>query len=652
MSPELPVIRELPQQTINLIAAGEVVERPASIVKELVENSLDANASQIQVEIENGGINSITVTDHGHGMTPDSIKIAIKRHSTSKLPDNNLSHINSFGFRGEAIASIIAVSECTITSRAEGTDTTWSAKFSNSELIQEGPVKRRFEHGTSIHISKLFHNIPARRAFLRQSSTETKIIIETFKALAISNPLVGFSLIIDKKKRFDLKPYPKEVGDDALDARISDILGEKFFDNSVSANFQHESFPLELKGRLAIPTLNSPSTASTLMFVNGRVNKDRAIYAVIRNAYGDTIPKGRFPCAVLFIKIDPLLIDVNAHPAKIEIRLRQPVETKNILKHSIRNVIRNMQPSTSSNLSQSFISKAIPQNYYDQYHSNQYQTNHNYPSRSNYPTNYQHNQKSNREYHHPYSSSAPKNQQYNQLSQQRKLQEFQRKHSQEYSEENNSTQTQSPHHTHLLEEQPLGSARAQIMGNYIISESSDALIIVDQHAAHERIIYEKLKSQLSKLDALPSQLLLTEYIIPCNDSETTTRIMKHENIFKKLGFSIKIHTETNINVISIPTILKENSPEQIFHDFISTINETHDDNPENLSEIIYDKLFHILSSKACHMAVRGYAPLSMLEMNTLLRSVENTPLSSQCNHGRPAFISLKISDLETLFNRK
>jgi DNA mismatch repair protein MutL len=607
---QLPVIKELSSHTVNLIAAGEVVEKPASVVKELVENALDALASQIIIHIQNGGTELISVTDNGHGIEPQSIPLAAKRHATSKLPDNNLAHINSFGFRGEALASIIAVSETSIASRTEQSENSWSVSFQNEQPSKPQPIKHFTPHGTKITVQNLFHNIPARKTFLRSVTVETKSVIAVFKDLALSSLPTAFTLFVDGKKRFDLPSYPPEHHD-PLGTRISQIIGDNFIDNAFDVDFSHDSFPLSIKGRLGFPTFNS-SYANTLhIFINNRIVKDKVLNAVIRSAYGDTLPRGRYPHAVLFFTIDPLYIDVNAHPSKTEIRLRQPVETKNIIRHAIKNLLRDTPTATSSHLASQFVHAAKP----PQTHTRQSSS---YPSKNTSPS-------------------------------------FTQAFHENLINQKNPPPQNSPPQAPIEEEiellpksGPLGEARSQIMGNYIIAETQDSLVIVDQHAAHERILYEQLKNQLAQSAPLPSQMSLVPRSVPCESPENVALIIKHQSLWEQFGFSITPHKEDRIRISAAPSILKDTIPERIILDVIDALSE----DASATEEIIKEHIFRVLSKAACHQALRGYTPLTLSEMNALLRNIEQSPLASQCNHGRPSFVTLKLKDLESLFERR
>ena len=629
-----PIIRRLPQQTINLIAAGEVVERPASIVKELIENALDAGASAIEIRIQNGGMDQIIIKDNGCGIAPEDVPLALERHATSKLQDDNLFQIDSFGFRGEALASIVAVSDFRITTRAIGADTTWQSSFVAGKLMHEGPVKPTFSHGTEISISKLFHNIPARRSFLRSVSAETQAAIQICRSYALAHPHHSFQLHTDEKLRFDLKAYPKEQ-EDALALRICDLMGEEFFENSISAKFEHPTFPLKLEGRISIPTHHQATGNHMHIFINHRPVKDKNIAYILRSAYGDTLPKGRYPALVLFIEIDSLLIDVNAHPAKTEIRLRQPLETRNVLRHAIKTLLQGAPVKVSQDFSKELFDRLSPQKTYKKEPLKS--SAHFLSSPTSTP---------------PSSFQLSSNKRKGPHKEEYLIHDLNRKTIQPI-KENTLAPAPLSQEELIKKAGPLGIARGQILGNYIIAENEEGLVIVDQHAAHERILYEKIKQEYLEKQKIPSQNLLAPPILSCNSQEIAQMLMDRKVLFEKFGFQFELYNENKIRVMAMPVMLKDASSAVILKDILELLEDIEKGEEEDaLEDALQNAILEVLARRACHKAIRGFHPLAIEEMQHLLNQIETTPLSSQCNHGRPAFITLTQHDFELLFERK
>ncbi len=595
-------IRRLPQNLINQIAAGEVVERPSSALKELIENSLDAKATQIDIILENGGKNLISVSDNGIGIQKDYIPLAIERHATSKLPGNTLDKIEYLGFRGEALPSIAAVSELNLQSKYIDSNQAWSLDVFAGDFNEVYPST--LEKGTKVSIKKLFFATPARLKFLKSTQVEKSYCLQIILKMALVNPLVGFSFIADGRELLSIKP---ENEADALYLnRIRNLMGASFADEAIkienSKQITDSKF-LKLHGLIGLPTLNKSNYSQQHLFINGRSIQDRNLSSVIRSAYRDTLPKGRFPIFCLFIDMPTDFIDVNVHPGKTEVKFQDSALVRSLLVGSISRELNSNFFQTTSEISKEAIEKFILNERV-------------YPNKVYLPDDIQ-NEK----------QSIFSNIEVKPLKKSLKQKDF----------ENNSMQSIDN------ESFPLGAALGQFNKNYIISQNSNGIVIIDQHAAHERLTLEKMKFARQNKSIERQILLLPEVI---NLEPVPLEIIK-ENIelLADIGFVLELFGEGAVVVREIPALLGDADIKQIIIDLGDDLSET------GLPSSYLAKIDLILGNIACHRSVRSGRNLNESEMNQLLREMEKTPNSGQCNHGRPTSISLSLKDIEKLFNR-
>ena len=595
-------IRRLPQNLINQIAAGEVVERPASALKELIENSLDANATQIDIILENGGKNLISVSDNGIGIQRDHIPIAIERHATSKLPDNTLNKIEYLGFRGEALPSIAAVSELNLQSKYIDSNQAWCLDVIAGDFNEVYPST--LEIGTKISIKKLFFATHARLKFLKSAQVEKSYCHQIVLKMALVNPLVGFSFRADGRELLNIKP--ENEADTSYVNRIRNLMGTSFANEAIkienSKQITDTKF-LKLHGLIGLPTLNKSNYSQQHLFINGRSIQDRNLSGVIRSAYRDTLPKGRFPIFCLFVDVPTDFIDVNVHPGKTEVRFQDSALVRSLLVGSISQEFNSNFFQTTSDISKEAIGKFTLNERVDLYKD--------YGSNDNQNKN----------------QSIFSNIEVKPLKKALKQDDF----------ENNSIQTIDN------KSFPLGAALGQFNKNYIISQNSNGIVIIDQHAAHERLTLEKMKFARQNKSIERQILLLPEVI---NLEPVPLEIIK-ENIelLEDIGFVIELFGEGAVVVREIPALLGDADIKQIIIDLGDDLSEL------GLPSSYLAKIDLILGNIACHRSVRSGRNLNASEMNQLLREMEKTPNSGQCNHGRPTSISISLKDIEKLFNR-
>ena len=593
----LSKIRKLDENTANQIAAGEVIERPAAVVKELVENALDARARHIRILVRDGGKTSIEVTDDGDGIAAEELHLAVERHATSKLDD--LFAISSFGFRGEALPSIGAVSRLEITSKRQGEN---AAKISVSggKLTPVAPASRK--QGTSVSVKDLFFATPARLKFLSSDRSELMAIGDVVKRLAIANCEVGFELIDlnDQKARHILALEPQP-----LESRLRAVLGKALLDDAL--NFRAEHNGIKLHGYLGLPTAAKGSASAQYFFVNERPVRDKLFFGAVKGAYSDLLPSGKFPFVVLFMDIDAQKIDVNVHPAKSEIRFHEAASVRSFVLNAIRHRLAEDGVRANQILSENFARGFSA------------------PSQS---SNFQ----------GGFTTSPRPTQAAIQagLNAQAPLQGF------GFSEAQRAFAPQSTEVEDADLSYPLGVARAQYHDNYIIAETRDGLIIVDQHAAHERLVYEKLKADYAQ-KRITSQRLLVPEIVSLGAIERE-KLLSEAATLAEIGLEIEPFGDDAIAVQSVPATLISASPKNIITSIIDAI----DDDPK---AALSKRVDEVLASVACHGSVRSGRKLRPEEMNALLREMETTPNSGTCNHGRPTFIKLDLKFLEARFGR-
>ena len=607
-------IRILPDNLINQIAAGEVVERPASVVKELVENSIDAGALRIEVTLAGGGKNLIVVADDGKGMTPDELKLSIQRHATSKLLNDDLFNIKYLGFRGEALPSIGAIAKMSIISKSENLSDAYKIAVNGGVASDVMPVAH--SAGTRIEIRDLFYTTPARLKFLKNDSSETAQCIDILNRIAMANPHIAFYLYADGKKKISLEAVAGELNIARL-KRLSSVMGKDFEDNSLLINSQREN--VSISGYVSLPTFNKANSLSQYLFVNSRPVRDKLLLGAIKGAYQDVLASNRYPSCALFIDVDPFYVDVNVHPAKSEVRFFDSAQIRGMLVGSIRQALSlgDREVATSLDLS-SFIKDDITD--FEKNQSSVFAT----PVRTMQmpKSNVNFSSSSNKRYQAPLPDLD------NMFSVKT-----------EYTSFDNQMKAN--------DEQvgALGFAKAQFHDTYIISQNQDSIVIIDQHAAHERIVMEKLKADLLAENKVATQMLLIPEIVELLPIEREHILAEKEN-FSKLGLVLNEFGITEVIVREIPALISGADIKTLITDLAQEITEW------GGQFSLTDKLHHICATMACHGSVRSGRRLNLDEMNKLLRDMEKTEHSGQCNHGRPTYIELKISDIEKLFERK
>ena len=595
-----PVIRPLGEAAINRIAAGEVVERPASAVKELVENALDAGARRIVVDFSAGGKVLIRVTDDGCGMAPQDLPLAVARHATSKIDGSDLLDIRSFGFRGEALASLGAVGRLTLTSRAPGHD----AATITVSGGREGPVRpAALSRGTVVELRDLFFATPARLKFLRSDRAEAQAIAEVLRRLAMAEPQVGFVLnevAEGEPPRVILRADP-QAGDflEALKGRLTGLLGAEFTANALPIDAERDG--LRLQGYAALPTYSRGSSVQQVLLVNGRPVTDRALLGALRAAYFDLLGRDRHPAAVLNLLVDPERVDVNVHPAKSEVRFREPEAARALIVSGLRSALALGAQRASSTVADATLGAMRP---------------------GGAGRVYQMDRPSGPAISRAYAFQAPLG--FAEAPAARGIE---------------APQVPGPD----PQDHPLGAARGQVHETYIIAQTARGMVIVDQHAAHERLVYERLKRQMAE-SGIRTQALLIPEILDLAPTEAAL-ILTHAEALAGLGLVIEPFGGSAVAVREVPAELGQVSAAALLRDVLDELSDL------GGSRLVETRLHAILSRMACHGSVRAGRQMRAEEMNALLREMEATPNSGQCNHGRPTYVELRLSDIERLFGR-
>ncbi|THD83646.1 DNA mismatch repair endonuclease MutL [Aliigemmobacter aestuarii] len=605
-----PVIRQLDEAAINRIAAGEVVERPASAVKELVENALDAGARRITVDYADGGKTLIRVTDDGCGMTGDDLPLALARHATSKIDGSDLLNIRSFGFRGEALPSLGAVGRLSITSRVAGGE----GISLSVEGGRMGPVRpAALTGGTVVELRDLFYATPARLKFMRTDRAEAQAIAEVVRRLAMAEPNVGFTLRDVSgggEGRVVFRADP-ESGDffDALHGRLAQVLGADFAENAVPVDADREG--LRLTGYAALPTYSRGSAVAQFLFVNGRPVLDRMLFGALRAAYMDVLSRDRHPAAVLNLTCDPERVDVNVHPAKSEVRFREPALARGLIVTAIRAALMGAGHRASTTVGAETLGAfraeplapvAAPPRIYQMDRASQPALARSFRFQA------------------PEAGTAPG-----------------------FAEAPSARVEPAPTEP-APEGRPLGAARAQVHENYIIAQTEGGIVIVDQHAAHERLVYERLKAQRAE-GRVPAQALLIPDIVQLSDLDAA-RLLELADDLADLGLVIEPFGAGAVAVRETPAILGQVDAAGLLRDILDDLADL------GRSDRLRGRIDAVLSRMACHGSVRSGRQMRAEEMNALLREMEATPLSGQCNHGRPTYVELKLADIERLFGRR
>lgn len=602
-------IRYLPETLINQIAAGEVVERPSAALKELMENSIDAGATQIDIDISDGGKSRMVISDNGDGMSAEELAAAVDRHATSKLPDDDLLNIKNLGFRGEALASIAAVSRVRIETRERDKDG-WEIRVAAGKKSDVKPSAH--PEGTRIEVSDLFYATPARLKFLKTERAEYMAIKDIVQRMAMAYPFVGFSLTHEGSRTLNLPVTldPK--------ARLAAVLGREFGENAIELKAEREGIRLE--GFAGLPTLHRGTAQYQYLFVNGRSVRDKLLTGCVRAAYADVLHRGRHPMVALFVTLPPDLVDVNVHPAKAEVRFQDPGLVRGLIISALKHIIHENGFETSSTVSaQALGSFRSGPSYTPSLPLGR-------SSSPSVPPSYKH-----------YSGGTSS---YGNLAEAQSM-----LYEPEPTARFEPVYEQEEVHAPVQETYPLGSARAQIHENYIIAQTKDGMVIVDQHAAHERLVYERFKTQF-KEQGVEKQGLLTPEIIDLNENEIE-QLLNFKERLSDLGLEIEPFGQGAISVQTIPAIL---SGKADIHKLIRDVSDEIQEH-EN-TDLIEEKINDILSRMSCHGSIRSGRRMNADEMNELLRQMEKTPLSGQCNHGRPTYVTLSLHEIEKLFGRK
>ena len=619
-------LRRLPDGLINRIAAGEVVERPASAVKELVENSLDAGAGQVDVTLRDGGRALILVADDGHGMGPDELQLAIDRHCTSKLAGDDLVNIASLGFRGEALPSIGAVSRLTLASRARGADAAWQIRV---EAGEAGPVEpARLPKGTRVEVRDLFYATPARLKFLKQPKTELGHVQDTLQRLAMAHPQVGFTLTDGDRQ---VLRYAPAQGDDLFDARLarlSAVMGKQFADNAMKIAAEREG--LRLTGYAGLPTLNKANAQQQFLFVNGRPVKDRLLQGALRGAYQDVLARDRHPMAALFLELPAAEVDVNVHPAKAEVRFREPGLVRGLIVSAIRHQLAEAGHRASGSVAEQALGAFRPEGAPTAPHGGGRAGAYAYtPGRGAGGWN------------GTYGTSQPA---YAAPGMREAAEAYHAPLPEMDAGPSARADTPAAEPEPPAADHPLGAARAQLHENYIVAQTGRGLVLVDQHAAHERLVYERMKAELAERGVVRQGLLIPE-VVELED-RAAQRVADRAAELQRLGLTIEAFGGGALVVREVPALLGEVDVQGLVRDLADDLEESDD----TLS--LEDRLHSVVSRMACHGSVRSGRRLNIDEMNALLRQMEATPKSGQCNHGRPTYIELGLADIEKLFGRR
>jgi DNA mismatch repair protein MutL len=574
------VIHVLPELLVSQIAAGEVVERPASALKELLENSLDAGAREISVQLAGGGTKLIRVGDDGNGIERADLPLALARHATSKIASvGDLERVASLGFRGEALASIAAVSHLALTSRRPGDKHAWTVAASGAEVSKPAPAP--LAAGTSVEVRDLYFNTPARRKFLKSEATEFAHCEEAFRRIAISRPDVALTLEHNGRSRYHLKPQPAR-------ARVGAVLGEDFHDGALQLD--EASAGLRLHGAIGLPARARGGRDAQYCFVNGRFVRDRLIAHAIRQAYQDVLHHEQHPSFVLFLEIDPAQVDVNVHPTKTEVRFRDARGVHQFVFHALNKALAGAVAGAAAGRA-----PATPAS----------------PALAAQPM---------RQAAMALAASEP---------------------AAFYETLFGKPAPESP--LRDAEQAPLGFALAQLSGVYVLAQNQHGLVIVDMHAAHERIVYERLKGALDQRE-IPMQPLLVPVTFPGQPLDVST-VEEHAEVLRTIGFDIAAASPTSLIVRAVPALLADADARRLASDVLHELREY------GASRVLAERRNELLATMACHAAVRANRKLTVPEMNGLLREMEATERSGQCNHGRPTWHQVTLAELDKLFMR-
>lgn len=607
----MPTIRRLPESLVNRIAAGEVVERPSAALKELVENAIDAGATRISAKLLEGGLGSLEVVDDGCGMTPDEMVLALERHATSKLPDEAIEHVATLGFRGEALPSIASVSRFTLESRPRDAEQGWRKVVDHGALVEEGPAA--LPPGTRVKVEQVFAKVPARRKFLRTPRSEYAAALDVVRRLAMARPDIAFTLEHGDRRVFGLQ------GDQELADRVAQIVARELKDNGVAVELEREtpSGTMRLSGIAGLPTYNRGIADHQYLFVNGRPVKDRLLTGAVRGAYSDMLARDRHAVLALFLDLPPEEVDVNVHPAKTEVRFRDASGVRGFIVSGLRQAL-----STGDRRSTQDADRQAMERWQAE------------PVREEEPAALR-SIFASRDWAGPSGAVREPSVTW------RDVEPDAVALPQGRAEEAAQTVPQ--------EDYPLGVARGQIANTYIVAEAADGLVLVDQHAAHERLVLERLKAAGAGEATARSQALLMPDVIEL-DEPACDRLEEAAPMLAKLGLAIERFGPGAMLVRAMPHALGRADPEKLLRDIDDDLVKN-GPSERGGALILEEKLDLVLATMACHGSVRAGRTLRVDEMNALLREMERTPRSGQCNHGRPTWVKLSMEDVEKLFGR-
>lgn len=618
-------IRRLPPETVNRIAAGEVVERPASAIKELVENALDAGSTRIEIQADGGGLSRILIADDGHGMAPDQLALCVERHATSKLePDDagdvDLLRIHTLGFRGEALPSIGSVARLTITSRPREGGDAHQITVEGGDQKAVAPAGFPGPHGARVEVRDLFYATPARLKFMKSERAEAMAISEEIKRQAMAHEGVAFTLDLDGKTVLRLPA--EHPGDHGRLKRLAALLGRDFEANALLIDQERDG--VRLSGYAGLPTYSRGNAAHQFLFVNGRPVKDRLLQGALRGAYADFLARDRHPAAVLFLDIDPLYVDVNVHPAKAEVRFRDPALVRGLIVGALRHALAAAGHRASTTVAADALSgfrahEGVAAPAYSP----------SAPSAQGWS--------GWRQWAAPATQTAQVLPGLNERSA--------RVETPDWPAANHpSSITNHPAPPPSEIDFPLGAARAQLHGTYIVAQTRDGLVVVDQHAAHERLVYERMKTQMAE-GAVTRQALLTPEVVELDPAEAD-RVAARADELAELGLIVEPFGGGAVLVRETPALLGDTDVQGLIRDIADDLAE------HGAALSLKERMAEVCGTMACHGSVRAGRVLSAPEMNALLRQMEATPHSGQCNHGRPTYVELKLGDLEKLFGRR
>jgi DNA mismatch repair protein MutL len=594
----MPTIRRLPDTLVNRIAAGEVVERPAAALKELVENAIDAGAAQITVRLAAGGLDLIEVTDDGCGMDRDEIALALERHATSKLPDEAIELVSTLGFRGEALPSIASVARLTVESRIRGSAEGWRRVVDHGALADEGPAA--LPPGTRIRVEQLFALVPARRKFLRSARSEYAACLDVVRRLAMARPEIGFTLEHDGRRVLAVQPG------EGLAERVARLVARELESDGVVVDIERGA--MRLTGVAGLPTFNRGVADHQYLFVNGRPVKDRLLIGAVRGAYSDMLARDRHAVLALFLDVPPEEVDVNVHPAKTEVRFRDPSLVRGFIVGGLRHALdsgdrRSAQAPAASAMGNWQVEPAAPAPALQSLFAREY--------------------------------SAPQSRVTEAGTAWRGYEAAVLAGRAEIAEE-------APDEAAAY---PLGVARGQVAGTYIVAEAADGLVLVDQHAAHERLVLERLRAAGAGEAINASQALLIPEVVELEEP-ACDRLEERAEQLASFGLMMERFGPSAMLVRAVPSVLAKGDVHALVRDVADDLAQNGD------ALLLGERLDHVLATMACHGSVRAGRALSVAEMNALLREMERTPRSGQCNHGRPTWVKLALGDVEKLFGRK